>query len=619
MSKTSAKLILSAVFIITILIFSHPFVAEAQSHGILFSNDLHLGSTGVEVTLLQAFLNASGFQIASAGPGSPGQESTYFGALTQLALSHFQSIHGINPAAGYFGPITRGYVNNNYDQLTSSNSGGGIVGGGYLPAGCTSTAGYSTLTGESCSGGSGTSGDGGCLSGYIYNIITGGLCSGGNNNNNNNGSNDRNGQEGQLRHIRNNSSAVENIIGEGDSNVKVLSFKGDVQDGDMTLDRLDIDFKITGSGVSHDISDYIDSVSVRLGSDELNSQDSNEGDQNGATTSFRFSNLDSLMQQDETATIYILVDAKNSVDDNNQNANIEVSIPEDGIRTITGETNNEIIYEYSFSGTNDFSYSGTANNSNLPTNNLTVNGLHSITAHVGDVTHYAWISAGGTSWHGSFTSTNNSTHATCGASNNWTVGTTPSGTINGTLGSNFSNCTITGNYVVSNSAGTATSTVTMNVLPTVTGTPPTATLTVNGVQSTNVNVGATIHYAWHSTGGTSWHGSYTSANNSSGASCGAGNNWSVGNSASGTISGGISSSFRNCTITGRYVVSNSHGTTTSTISIHVSNIGYAPNNYYVATTEQHIGFFDRLESLAATLVADVGSAWESFFLVLVGK
>jgi hypothetical protein len=69
--------------------------------------DLELGMTGDDVLALQKLLNANGTPVAASGPGSAGDETTYFGALTKAALAKYQAAHGIAPAAGYFGPLTR--------------------------------------------------------------------------------------------------------------------------------------------------------------------------------------------------------------------------------------------------------------------------------------------------------------------------------------------------------------------------------------------------------------------------------------------------------------------------------------------------------------------------------
>lgn len=69
--------------------------------------DLKLGMQGDDVRSLQQFLNANGHVLAKTGVGSPGNESTIFGLLTKRALLAYQKAHGITPASGYFGPLTR--------------------------------------------------------------------------------------------------------------------------------------------------------------------------------------------------------------------------------------------------------------------------------------------------------------------------------------------------------------------------------------------------------------------------------------------------------------------------------------------------------------------------------
>ena len=75
-----------------------------------FTRSLTLGSTGDDVKALQQYLNAQGYAVASSGAGSPGNESSYFGSLTQAALARFQAANGVSPAVGYFGPITRSKI-----------------------------------------------------------------------------------------------------------------------------------------------------------------------------------------------------------------------------------------------------------------------------------------------------------------------------------------------------------------------------------------------------------------------------------------------------------------------------------------------------------------------------
>ena len=94
--------------------FNGKFVADISMHtGVQpFVRYLSLGSTGDDVILLQKILNSDpNTMIASQGPGSPGNETNYFGALTKKAVQKFQTKYGIadsnNPAYGAVGPRTR--------------------------------------------------------------------------------------------------------------------------------------------------------------------------------------------------------------------------------------------------------------------------------------------------------------------------------------------------------------------------------------------------------------------------------------------------------------------------------------------------------------------------------
>lgn len=81
--------------------------SSSSSSSCNFTRDLTIGSTGDDVMCLQKLLNANGFTVSTSGAGSPGNESTYFGAKTQSALAKWQASKGITPSAGYLGPKTR--------------------------------------------------------------------------------------------------------------------------------------------------------------------------------------------------------------------------------------------------------------------------------------------------------------------------------------------------------------------------------------------------------------------------------------------------------------------------------------------------------------------------------
>lgn len=77
------------------------------------------GDKGADARALQKYLNAHGAPVATSGPGSPGQETTLFGALTKAALTKFQTAHaadvlvpqGRAAATGYLDDQTRAFIN----------------------------------------------------------------------------------------------------------------------------------------------------------------------------------------------------------------------------------------------------------------------------------------------------------------------------------------------------------------------------------------------------------------------------------------------------------------------------------------------------------------------------
>ena len=86
-----------------------------------FTRNLYPGMTGPDVKCLQQYLNSAGFKVAETGPGSPGNETEYYGPLTKAAVGAWQDAHGIPYGAykGYFGPLSRA----KYTELMSAAPG----------------------------------------------------------------------------------------------------------------------------------------------------------------------------------------------------------------------------------------------------------------------------------------------------------------------------------------------------------------------------------------------------------------------------------------------------------------------------------------------------------------
>jgi len=62
----------------------------------IFTKVLYIGMTSLDVKILQKFLNSDlNSTLASTGPGSPGQETEYFGFRTRESVKKFQATYGI--------------------------------------------------------------------------------------------------------------------------------------------------------------------------------------------------------------------------------------------------------------------------------------------------------------------------------------------------------------------------------------------------------------------------------------------------------------------------------------------------------------------------------------------
>ena len=85
-------------------------VASAQTSNFQFTQNLKLGSTGAQVMQLQKTLNSTGYTVATAGVGSAGMETSYFGAATKRAVIKFQTANGIINTGNVFA-LTRAALN----------------------------------------------------------------------------------------------------------------------------------------------------------------------------------------------------------------------------------------------------------------------------------------------------------------------------------------------------------------------------------------------------------------------------------------------------------------------------------------------------------------------------
>lgn len=92
-----------------------------------FTRSLYMGvSSGADVKCLQQYLNSTSYKVASAGAGSPGSETMFYGSLTRAAVAKWQAANSVSPAVGYFGSISRAKYSSMAGGVVTP-PGGGVV------------------------------------------------------------------------------------------------------------------------------------------------------------------------------------------------------------------------------------------------------------------------------------------------------------------------------------------------------------------------------------------------------------------------------------------------------------------------------------------------------------
>ena len=124
MSKTLAtnKIVVAVMGFAIIASFALAFAAPMSANALTcstFTRNQSMGQSGGEIMAIQQFLNSAGFVVSASGAGSPGNESSYFGAKTKAAVIKFQNAYasdiltpaGLSAGTGFWGAGSRAKAN----------------------------------------------------------------------------------------------------------------------------------------------------------------------------------------------------------------------------------------------------------------------------------------------------------------------------------------------------------------------------------------------------------------------------------------------------------------------------------------------------------------------------
>ena len=242
-----------------------------------WTRPLKIGSTGADVQMLQRLLNSNAdTKVAVSGAGSAGNETTYFGPATQAAVVKFQNKYraevltpsGLFTGTGYFGPASIAKAN------LLAKAGGG-----------TTTPTPDDGDDESELRGEGT------LSTFTLD------------------------------------DASDTDVKEAAADAEIAELTLEARDGDIRINRMDFSLLADGGNTEKDPWDVFEEISLWVDGDKIaeKSLDSKSDYLNRNLGTFRFTNVDLVLEEDEEVEIVVAVSLKNNVDGAGTSAQWSVS------------------------------------------------------------------------------------------------------------------------------------------------------------------------------------------------------------------------------------------------------------------------------------------------------
>lgn len=136
---------------------------------------------------------------------------------------------------------------------------------------------------------------------------------------------------------------------EGDNNKEIVEFEFDVEDGDVKVERVDLNFKYTGRSNGEDNPwDVFERAVLFADGDEvgeIDAEDRDEWTRDGTNTyRLRFDDMNYRVRENDNVVFTLEVDiARNSNSSRNSNTAYDIFVPDDGIRARDGRNRNHEI------------------------------------------------------------------------------------------------------------------------------------------------------------------------------------------------------------------------------------------------------------------------------------
>lgn len=291
----------------------------AGAQGYAFNTNLTVGSTGADVVALQTWLISSGYNISAIASGAAAKG--YFGSQTKAAVQAYQTANGV-PSTGFVGPLTRGKLNGTAAVATVATG---------CPAGYTCTL----ATGNT-------------LPAVVGGSVEGAL--------------DKNLSLGD----------VETTLDEADVDAKVVGVEFRAHGSDEIIQRADVVFSLAASSGSTRLDRYVTSVSLWLNGQKLATLPATQATRDGSVSTLRFAGLSGKVSAEQTARLYVTVDAVSTIATAENGQNITVQIPASGVRAVDTSGITDTFFSSAYS--NVFSV-GTATGGTLTISEATTNPL----------------------------------------------------------------------------------------------------------------------------------------------------------------------------------------------------------------------------------------------------